>query len=70
VGEKENRASGTEYPHYAWKHGIKNVTFDESDNRYTFEPNHVPTASVADGVTFEGLSFEGWDMSIFAKDPQ
>lgn len=47
---------------------IKNVAFDETANRYTFEPNHVLTASVADGVKFEAISYEGWDMSIFTKD--
>lgn len=62
----ELAAPGDEYPFFRWKPVIKNVDFDETTNRYKFEPADELTAHLADGITFQTLSIEIWDRSVFA----
>lgn len=60
-------APGVEYPHYAWRPSIKNVAFDSTAGRYTFQREDSLAAVTGDGVAFTDISYEGWDKSIFSK---
>jgi len=66
VGEAEHLGPpGGEYPMFSWQMAIEEATFDEETDKYSFKPRTTMTAHAAQGLTFEGGTFEVWDAGTF-----
>jgi hypothetical protein len=59
-------AEGQEYPMFDWHPHIRNLKFDATNDRYSFDPADSHTARIGPHHKFENIRCELWDLSAFS----